>query len=86
MIEDCPFRHRCDVTLTVTGKNETKSTCAAHLFLLHVRVIITCDVYCANLKAKLQFVFILIQNNWTLVISQQEILADYCNKPVRRVI
>ncbi len=44
--------------------------CAAHLFLLHVLVIIriTHDVYCANLKAKLQFMFILILNDWTLPV------------------
>lgn len=70
VIEDCPFRNRCDVTMTVTGQNETKSTCAAHLFLLHVLVIIriACDVYCVNMKAKLQCMFIHILNNWTLPV------------------
>lgn len=65
VIEDCPFRARCDITVTVTKQNETKNMCAAHLFLLHVLVIIriTCNVYCANLKAKLQFMFILILND-----------------------
>lgn len=33
----------------------------AHLFLLHVLIIIriACDVYCIKLKAKLQFMYIL---------------------------
>lgn len=88
VIEDCPFRGRCDVTLTVTGKNETKSTCAAHIFLLDVWVIITCDVYCANLKAKLQFVFILILNNWTLPVwlSVNRKFWLTWNKPVQQLI
>lgn len=70
------------VTVTTCWQNETKSTRAAHLFLLHVLIIIR--IACEDESKTAIYVYTYTKSLNTSCVL--EILSDYCTKPVERLI